>query len=111
MPGGLLAGRLLDGAGLRDKSPLLAMGRLAGRPVFVTHGTADTRLGVHFAEQLIRAAASAGVRSESWIVDGSGHADAIVDHPAEYERRLVDFFVRTIGAPDAEEASRASSPR
>lgn len=111
VPGGLLAGRLLDGAGLRDKSPLLAMGRLAGRSVFVTHGTTDTRLGVHFAEQLIRAAASAGVRSESWIVEGSGHADAIVDHPAEYERRLVDFFVRTIGTRDADDGSQPSSGR
>jgi dipeptidyl aminopeptidase/acylaminoacyl peptidase len=75
------------------------MVRLAGRPAFVTHGTEDTRLDVHFADQLATAGGSAGVRTESWIVEGSGHADAIVDHPAEYERRLVDFFGRTIGPP------------
>lgn len=102
LPGGLLAGRLLDGPGLRDKSPLLAMVRLAGRPVFVTHGTEDSRLDVHFADQLAGAGGTAGVRSESWIVDGSGHADAIVDHPAEYERRLVDFFERSLGPVAAE---------
>lgn len=102
LPGGLLAGRLLDGPGLRDKSPLLAMVRLAGRPAFVTHGTEDTRLDVHFADQLATAGGSAGVRTESWIVEGSGHADAIVDHPAEYERRLVDFFERTIGPVETE---------
>jgi uncharacterized protein len=104
VPGGLLAGRLLDGPGLRDKSPLLAIGRLGGRPVFITHGTEDARLDLRYADQLSQAAATAGVRSESWIVAGSGHADAIVDHPAEYERRLVDFFERTIGPATAEPA-------
>ena len=98
LPGGLLAGRLLEGPGLRDKSPLVAMGRLAGRPAYITHGTADTRLEVFYADQLRRAATTNGVPAESWIVDGCGHADAIVDYPAEYERRLVDFFERTIGA-------------
>jgi dipeptidyl aminopeptidase/acylaminoacyl peptidase len=104
LPGGLLAGRLLDGPGLRDKSPLKAMDRLAGRPAFVTHGTEDTRLDVHYADQLIRAGIAAGVRAESWIVPGSGHADAIVDHPAEYERRMVDFFDRSLKAGSAERA-------
>jgi dipeptidyl aminopeptidase/acylaminoacyl peptidase len=96
LPGGLLAGRLLDGSGLRGKSPLVAMGQLGGRSAFVTHGTLDTRLDVRYADQLGQAARSAGVRSESWIVEGSGHADAIVDHPAEYERRLADFFEHAV---------------
>jgi dipeptidyl aminopeptidase/acylaminoacyl peptidase len=76
--------------------------RLGGRPVFITHGTEDTRLDVHYAHQLVTAGATAGVGTESWIVDGSGHADAIVDHPAEYERRLVDFFERSLGPVGAE---------
>jgi dipeptidyl aminopeptidase/acylaminoacyl peptidase len=96
LPGGLLASRLLDGPGLRDKSPLLAMLRLAGRPVFITHGTEDNRLDVHYAHQLAESGVAAGARIESWIVVGSGHSDAIVDHPVEYERRLVDFFGRSL---------------
>ncbi len=36
--------------------------------------------------------------SSSWIVEGSGHAAAMVDHPAEYEHHLVDFFSETIGS-------------
>jgi uncharacterized protein len=102
LPGGMLASRLLDGPGLRDKSPLLAMHQLGGRPVFITHGTEDTRLDVHYAHQLVTAGVSAGIGTESWIVDGSGHADAIVDHPDEYERRLVDFFGRSLDPLAAE---------
>ncbi len=90
--GGRLAARLLDGPGLRSRSPLRAMARLAGRPVFITHGTADTRLDVHFADQLIGAGEAAGARVERWIVEGAGHTDAIVDDPAGYERRMAAFF-------------------
>lgn len=97
LPGGLLVGRLLDGPDLREKSPLRAMTLLGGRSVFVTHGTADQRLDVRYADQLIEAGEAAGARMGSWIVEGSGHAGAIVDHPTEYERHLVDFFSETIG--------------
>ncbi len=98
LPGGHLAGRLLDGPGLQAKSPALALARLGDRAVFVTHGTLDTRLDVHYADQLVDAGVAAGAHVESWIVDGSRHASAIVDRPAEYEHRLVDFFRRTIGS-------------
>ena len=100
LPGGLVAGRILDGPGLRATSPLDAMARLSGRPVYITHGTADTRLDVHYADQLVSAGKASGALVESWIVEGSGHAAAIVDHPVEYERRLVDFFGRTLHEGD-----------
>lgn len=100
MPGGHVAARLLDGPGLRSKSPLVAMSRLGRRAVYITHGTSDTRLDVHFADQLIAAGLAAGSTGGSWIVEGSEHADAIVDHPAEYEHRLTDFFARSLGAGD-----------
>ncbi|MDP9483665.1 MAG: alpha/beta fold hydrolase [Chloroflexota bacterium] len=108
LPGGKLASRLLDGPGLRDKSPLQAMDRLTGRSVYITHGTEDTRLDVHYAHQLVTAGGTVGARTESWIVAGSGHADAIVDHPVEYERRLVDFFARSLEPTPATPA--ASEP-
>lgn len=109
LPGGMLASRLLDGPGLRGKSPLLALRRMGGRPVFITHGTEDTRLDVHYAHQLVTAGVAAGVATESWIVEGSGHADAIVDHPADYERRLVDFFERSLGPVAAEPGAPGGS--
>ena len=104
---GLLVGRLLDGPGLRAKSPLAAMAQLTGRPVFVTHGTADERLDIRYADQLEQAGRASGALVETWIVEGSGHASAIVDRPADYERHLVDFFDRTIGARPASGADSA----
>ena len=100
MPGGHAAARILDGPGLRTKSPLLAMDRLGRRAVYITHGTLDSRLDVHFADELIAAGLAAGSTGGSWIVEGSEHADAIVDHPAEYEHRLTDFFERYLGSDD-----------
>ena len=100
LPGGRLIARLLDGPGLQDKSPVLAVGRLEGRAVFVTHGTDDDRLDARYADQLAMAGVAAGARVETWVVPGSGHASAIVDRPAEYEQRLVDFFERTLRTPD-----------
>jgi dipeptidyl aminopeptidase/acylaminoacyl peptidase len=102
MPGGHAAARILDGPGLRAKSPLLAMAKLGRRAVYITHGTLDTRLDVHFADELIAAGLAAGSSGGSWIVEGSEHTDAIVDHPAEYEHRLTDFFAGTLRPPDTE---------
>jgi dipeptidyl aminopeptidase/acylaminoacyl peptidase len=99
LPGGRLIARLLDGPGLQDKSPVLAVRRLDGRALFVTHGTDDDRLDARYADQLALAGVAAGAQIESWVVPGSGHASAIVDRPAEYEQRLVDFFDRTLRKP------------
>jgi dipeptidyl aminopeptidase/acylaminoacyl peptidase len=96
LPGGRLIARLLDGPGLQDTSPVLAVRRLDGRALFVTHGTDDDRLDARFADQLALAGVASGARVETWVVPGSGHASAIVDRPAEYEQRLVDFFDRAL---------------
>jgi len=103
LPGGRLAARLLDGPGLTAVDPLHGIASMTGRAAFVTHGTADSRLDVRYADELIRAAGRAGVRIESWIVEGAEHTRAIVEHPAEYEQRLIAFFgwALTGGAPMA----------
>jgi dipeptidyl aminopeptidase/acylaminoacyl peptidase len=111
LPGGQVAARLLDGPGLRGKSPLLAMGRMGRRAVYITHGRLDTRLEVHFADQLIAAGLAAGSTGGSWIVDDAEHAGAIVDHPAEYEHRLTDFFGRSlVAAEPATPTTGAAAP-
>jgi len=43
------------------------------------------------------AATAARSAPETWFVAGSGHTQAMVDQPNEYERRLVEFFGATIG--------------
>jgi uncharacterized protein len=96
---GYMAARVESGDDLTTLSPAGAMAKLRGRPVFITHGTADTRLSVTYASDLAADIRAAGGTVDPWIVPGSEHVDAILDHPEEYERRLVDFFSRTIGAP------------
>jgi dipeptidyl aminopeptidase/acylaminoacyl peptidase len=93
--------KLMSGDDITSYSPLDGVKQLAGRPLFVTHGDQDQRINVRYGHDLVAAAEKAGSTPGSWFVEGSGHTRAMVDHPAEYERRLVDFFTETIGSvPD-----------
>jgi dipeptidyl aminopeptidase/acylaminoacyl peptidase len=95
-PGGVLMARLLSGDDLASLSPIGAVRKIGARPLFITHGTADQRLSVDYAHDLEEARRAAGGTVESWIVPGAGHTEAMLLQPDEYERRLVDFFNRTI---------------
>ena len=94
--GGVLAARLISGDDLTSYSPLDAVARLDGRPLYITHGTADTRLSVDYGHRLEAAARADGGSVESWYVDGAEHVEAVVTHADEYERRLVGFFDRVL---------------
>ena len=104
--GAVLTARLISGDDLVSYSPLDAALRLDGRPLFITHGTADTRVSVDYGHQLEAAVRAQGGNVESWFVEGAEHTKALSTEPDEYERRLVDFFNR--GLPwlrDAEPSS------
>lgn len=90
--GGVAMAQLLSGDDLRSRSPLVAVGRMTGRPLFITHGTNDGRLSVDYAHTLVDTAEVAGVEASSWIVPGAEHTQAMWLHPEEYEARLADFF-------------------
>jgi uncharacterized protein len=94
-----VAARVETGDDLTTLSPSRAVVKLHGRPLFITQGTADTRLSVQYATDLAHDYRVAGGTVDPWIVPGSEHTAAIVDHPAEYEQRLVAFFDRSIGPP------------
>jgi fermentation-respiration switch protein FrsA (DUF1100 family) len=96
--GAVLAGKLISGDDLTAGSPLDGVNRLAGRPIFITHGELDERIAVRYGHDLAAAAEAGGSPVGSWFVPGSGHTQAMVDQPDEYERRLVEFFSGTIGA-------------
>ena len=95
--GGVTMARLLSGDDFASRSPLEAIRRMAGRPVFVTHGTADSRLSVDYARDLIAAAEADGAGIESWIVEGAEHVEGMFLRPDDYEARLVRFFSRALG--------------
>ena len=94
--GGVLAARLISGDDLTSYSPLDAVARLDRRPIAITHGTADTRLSVEYGHRLEAAARAGGGPVDAWYVDGAEHTEAMLTHTAEYEQRLVDFFVRSL---------------
>ncbi len=95
--GAVLAARILGGDDLTSFSPLDGVNRLDGRPIFITHGDEDERIAVRYGHDLAAAAVTAGATPQTWFVGGSGHTKAMVDHPVEYERRLVLFFQESIG--------------
>jgi dipeptidyl aminopeptidase/acylaminoacyl peptidase len=92
-----LVARVMSGDDITSYSPQDGVSQLAGRPIFITHGDQDERIDVRYGHALVATAEAAGSTPQSWFVAGSGHTQAMVDHPAEYEHRLVDFFGGTIG--------------
>lgn len=95
-PGGVLMARLLSGDDLVSYSPLDAVGALDGRPLFITHGTRDSRLSVAYGHRLEEAVRAEGGVVESWYVEGAEHTEAMLTDPAGYEARLVGFFGPTL---------------
>jgi uncharacterized protein len=85
---GLTVSNLL-GVNLTEFSPLESIGNNNNRPVFITHGTADERLSVDYAPQLL---ANAGDNAEMWIIEGMDHLQGMYVFPEEYEQNLIDFF-------------------
>jgi uncharacterized protein len=94
---GVTMGKVMSSRDVTAKSPIATIAKLDGRPLFITHGTADTRLSVQYAYDLVAAAQAEGVTIEPWIVEGSTHVGAMFDHTAEYEEKLVDFFTTSLG--------------
>jgi dipeptidyl aminopeptidase/acylaminoacyl peptidase len=90
--GGYAMAWLRSGDDLLSLSPLGAVAKLDGRPIFITHGTADTRLSPAYAADLAAAVRARGGSVDPWMVAGAEHTQAIVLQPAEYDRRLVTFF-------------------
>jgi uncharacterized protein len=95
--GAVLAAQLVSGDDLATLSPADAARRLGLRPVFITHGAADTRLSVQYASDLAADVRAGGGTVQPWIVPGASHVRALVLYPTEYERRLTDFFATALG--------------
>ena len=97
--GGVLAARLLSGDDLVSYGPIDAVTRLGTRPLAITHGTQDSRLSVDYGRRLEAAARGGGTPVETWYVGGAEHAEAMITHPLEYERRLVAFLRAALATP------------
>jgi uncharacterized protein len=96
-PSGLIMARLISGDNLVAHDPANAIRSAGERPIFILHGTADQRIGVHHSEQLAQIAAESGANATVWIIDGVEHVRAAVTHTAAYEANLIAFFQEALG--------------
>jgi len=95
--GGAFAGRLISGDDIEAHSPLETTTLLNGRPIFLTHGLLDKRIDIHFVYELAASVAAHSQVAGLWVVPDAGHTEAIRLHPAEYEQRVAEFFLRALG--------------
>lgn len=95
-PGGLLMAKLIAGDDLVAYNPSDALTNAGSRPVYIIHGTADTRVGFHHTEQLREQGLALGVNLTVWVVEGIDHNHAAGAFPEEYETRLVSFFTEAL---------------
>lgn len=82
----------VPGAG-RKASPIRNIAGWEGRPIFLIHGAADDQTTPDNAELLH---AAAPTPRSLWMVPGAGHAKAHLVAGPEYERRVMDFWARTL---------------
>jgi dipeptidyl aminopeptidase/acylaminoacyl peptidase len=101
IPGARLWG-LLAGIDLDRHRPIDAVASIGDRPLMIVHGMADTRVDPHHAIDLSQALGAARGRANVdawlWLVPGAEHLRAAFTTPAEYERRLVEFFGSSLAA-------------
>lgn len=93
---GILMARVMDGTDLLAHSPSEAIYNNNGRPLFIVHGTADSRISVDQTRELDALAKQTGANLTVWIPEGVEHVGAVFDLPQEYEQRLVEFFTAAL---------------
>jgi fermentation-respiration switch protein FrsA (DUF1100 family) len=91
-PGALVSGSIVTGVNLFGHDPLSAVRKDAGRPVYIVHTRADTRIDIGQSEQLAAAAQAAGAKVTTWFPENGEHVQTPAVYPQEFEQRLVGFF-------------------
>lgn len=94
VPLGRLAVRIGEGLmGVRVAAvrPQDYVGQISPRPILLIYGARDAYLPPHHAQALFQ---RAGEPKDLWLVPGSDHATARLDHPREYLERVDGFFRR-----------------
>ncbi|MCB0199459.1 MAG: hypothetical protein H6649_15180 [Caldilineae bacterium] len=64
----------------------------SGRPVYIVHSRADTRIDSTQGELLAASARAAGVDVTTWFPDRGEHMQVQAAYPQEFEERLAGFF-------------------
>jgi dipeptidyl aminopeptidase/acylaminoacyl peptidase len=90
IPPARLMTRLLYGYDVCDARPVTEIGRIAPRPVLLIHTVRDQLIAASHVDQMKAALPSA----ELWMASGLEHARNYNADPAEYLRRVTEFFDR-----------------
>jgi fermentation-respiration switch protein FrsA (DUF1100 family) len=99
-PGVLRTAQVLYGIDYYSARPIDVVARLAPRPMFFIHGSADERTPSSMMADLVAAAEQApNAHVQSWLVPGARHAQAFNTATTEYVTRLVAFYTAALG-PD-----------
>ena len=96
-PATLASGSLVTGANLFARNPSTEIRKAAGRPVYIVHSRADTRIDVSQSEQLAAAAQEASANVTIWFPENGEHVQTPAVYPEEFEQRLVGFFRGALG--------------
>ena len=83
---------------LTARSPVDEVERIGARPLAIVHGLADDDVELHHAKDLAAVHAKSVPGYEPWLVPRALHLQAAFATPAEYERRIVEFFRASLGA-------------
>jgi uncharacterized protein len=75
--------------------PIDYVARIAPRPIFIMHGTADRVVDPAMAKRLYDAAREP---KELWLAPNADHYEAMQEHAEEARPRLVSFFERSLAA-------------
>ena len=86
----------LTGVTLYNFSPLRAVSHLGSRPLLLIHSLHDDNPTTPLAGAITLRAA-AGPHTSLWVAPQGGHAGALAAQPAEYTRRVLNFFHRWLG--------------
>ena len=82
----------ITGVNLLEHNPSDAITKDNGRPIYIVHGSADTRISVNQTKELQALARSNGANVTVWITDGVEHCGSVFVFPSEYQQKLVSFF-------------------
>jgi uncharacterized protein len=80
--------RYVEDFPVSEVSPLLSAQSLKC-PLFLIHGDADRKIGVHHSRQIFETAPEP---KELWICEGADHLGTYLKNPQEYQRRVLNFF-------------------
>lgn len=85
------------GLDIGDLRPIERIGEISPRPVFIIQGMADSAIPADSAQRLYDAA---GEPRRLWIEPGVEHMGVQNARPAEYERRVIEFFTAALLSRD-----------